>query len=257
MNRFAGLFLAPLALLAFASMPLAVSAADIQGKVITLPATEHAVKVEYYRAPGDANRATVLMLHGGQGWGGAEGRFENFQVYARKLADHGFDAYLVYYYSDSDVADRKANAPGISVKRFPAWAQLVSDLTADVKRSSDSNGRVGLVGFSNGGNLSAHATPLDKNIDAAVVYYGGVSRVPGYEAKRFPPMMIFHGEADTREPIERGRRLYEAVKMLGGPVEFHSYPGINHGFGQNLGTPAADDAFQRTLAFLDHMLKGE
>jgi dienelactone hydrolase len=40
-------------------------------------------------------------------------------------------------------------------------------------------------------------------------------------------------------------------------VEFHSYPGINHGFGQNLGTPAADDAFQRTLAFLDKNLKGK
>jgi len=257
MNRVARLLIAPLAFLVFASTASAASAADLQGKVMTLPATEHPVKVEYYRAPGDGNRPTVLMLHGGQGWGGAEGRFENFQNYARKLAEHGFDAYLVYYYSDQDIAERKANAPVLSIKRFPAWAQLVSDLTADVKRMGYSNGRVGLVGFSNGGNLAAHTTPLDKNIDAAVVYYGGVSRVPGYEAKRFPPMMIFHGEADTREPIERGRKLYEAVKILGGPVEFHSYPGINHGFGQDLGTPAADDAFMRSLAFLDKALKGE
>jgi len=44
------------------------------------------------------------------------------------------------------------------VKRFPAWAKLVSDLSADVKKMKDSNGKVSLVGFSNGGNLSAHAT---------------------------------------------------------------------------------------------------
>jgi dipeptidyl aminopeptidase/acylaminoacyl peptidase len=46
------------------------------------------------------------------------------------------------------------------------------------------------------------------------------------------------------------------AKALGGPVEFHSYPDTNHGFGQNLGTPPADDAFKRTLAFLDTNLKG-
>src|SRR5712675_2239480 len=257
MNRFALSLLAPLAFVALSSLAPSVSAAEIKGKEMTLPATERAVKVEFYRAPGTAKRPAVLMLHGGQGWGGAEGRTENFRQYGSELANHGFNAYMVYYYSDQDVADRKASAPGVSIRRFPAWAKLVSDLTADAKKMPDSNGKVGLVGFSNGGNLSAHATPLDKNIDAAVVYYGGVSRVPGYEAKHFPPLMIFHGEADTREPIERGRKLFEVANALGGPVGFHSYPGINHGFGQNLGTPAADDAFQRTLAFLDKNLKGE
>jgi len=246
-----------LALFAFASVTSPVLAADVQGREMTLPASERAVKVEYYHASGNAKRPAVLMLHGGQGWGGAEGRTDSFQHYASELAQHGFDTYMVYYYSDQDIADRKANAPGVSIRRFPAWAKLVSDLTSDVKRMPDSNGKLGLVGFSNGGNLSAHATPLDKNIDAAVIYYGGVSRVPDFQAKRFPPLMIFHGEADTREPIERGRKLYEVAKALGGPVEFHSYPGINHGFGQNLGTPAADDAFKRTLVFLDKNLKGE
>jgi carboxymethylenebutenolidase len=247
--------LAPALLLTLFAMPAA--AAAIAGKATTLPATERAVKVEFFRAPGNAKRPAVLMLHGGQGWGGAEGRIDDFRHYASELAAHGFDAYMVYYYSDADIEARKANARQVSIDRFPAWAKLVSDLSADLKKMKDSNGKVALVGFSNGGNLSAHATPLDPHIDAAVIYYGGVSRVPGFVAKRFPPLMIFHGEADTREPIERGRKLYETAKALGGPVEFHSYPGINHGFGQNLGTPAADDAFQRTVAFLDKTLKGE
>jgi len=256
MNRWTRIWVGSLALFGVWSIAPA-SAVEIKGTEMTLPASEHPVKVEFFRAPGNAKRPAVLMLHGGAGWGGAEGRTENFQHYASELANHGFDAYMVSYYSDKDIADRKANAPGVSIKRFPAWAQEVSELTKDVKSLPDSNGKVGLVGFSNGGNLSAHATPLDTNIDASVVYYGGVSRVPGYEAKRFPPMMIFHGEADTREPIERGRKLFDTVKALGGPVEFHSYPGINHGFGQTLGTPAADDAFARALAFLDKTLKGK
>src|SRR6266478_10009972 len=99
-----------LALLILSSFAPAVSAAEIPGQEMTLPATERAVKVEFFRAPGNAKRPTVLMLHGGQGWGGAEGRTENFQHYASELANHGFDAYMVSYYSDQDVADRKANA---------------------------------------------------------------------------------------------------------------------------------------------------
>lgn len=248
---------APLALLAWSSFAPAAMAAEIPGKEMTLPATERAVKVEFFRATGNAKRPTVLMLHGGQGWGGAEGRIENFRHYGSELANRGFDAYMVYYYSGQDIADRKANAPGVSVRRFPAWAKLVSDLVADAKKMPDSNGKVALVGFSNGGNLSAHATPLDTNIDAAVVHYGGVSRVPGYEAKRFPPLLIMHGEADKREPIERGRALYEAAKKIGATAEFVSFPNTDHGFAQNLGTPAADEAFKRTLAFLDKNLKGD
>src|SRR6266700_1585423 len=184
---------APLALLMLSSFVPAASAADIQGKEMTLPATEHPVKVEFFRAPGNAKRPTVLMLHGGQGWGGAEGRTENFRQYGSELANHGFDAYMVYYYSDQDIADRKANAPGVSQRRFPAWAKLVSDLTT--------------------------------------------------EAKRFPPLLIMHGEADTREPIERGKALLAAAKKVGADAEFVSYPNTNHGFGQTFCTPSADDAF--------------
>lgn len=255
MRRLAHALFAALMLFGAAGVASEAMAAAIEAKEMTLAATERPVKVEFFRAPGTAKRPTILMLHGGQGWGGAEGRIENFRKYGSELANRGFDAYMVYYYSDQDVKDREANAPGISIRRFPAWAKLVSDLTADVKGLPDSNGKVGLVGFSNGGNLSAHATPLDPNIDAAVVHYAGVSRVPGFEAKRFPPLLIMHGEADRRQGIELGRKLYDVAKALGGTVEFVSYPNTDHGFAQNFGTHAADDAFKRTVAFMEKHLK--
>src|SRR5258708_12773122 len=169
---------APLALLMLSSFVPAASAADIQGKEMTLPATERAVKVEFFRAPGNAKRPTVLMLHGGQGWGGAEGRTENFRQYGSELANHGFDAYMVYYYSDSDIADRKANAPGVSGRRFPAWAKLVSDLTSDAKTMPDSNGKQGLAGFSNTANLPSHATPLDTTTNPPSSYHCRLSPLP-------------------------------------------------------------------------------
>src|SRR5258705_12320628 len=251
--------LAPAVLLAVAWFAAPLSAAEISGKEMTLPSSERAVKVEFFHAPGTAERPTVLMLHGGGGWGDAGGRIENFRHYGSELANRGFDAYMVYYYSDADakVMANNDTRRGYTAKRFPAWAQLVSDLTVDVKKMPDSNGKVGLVGFSNGGNLSAHATPLDTNIDAAVIHYGGVSRVPGYVAKRFPPLLIMHGEADTREPIDTGKKLYEVANALGGDVDFVSYPDTNHGFAQNLGTHTAADAFKHTIAFLNKNLKGK
>src|SRR2546423_5373360 len=101
---------------------------------------------------------------------------------------------MIYYYSDQDIADRKANAGNVSIRRFPAWAKLVSDLITDVKKMPTSNGKVALVGFSNGGNLSAHATPQDPNIDAAVIYYGGGFTGTGFLGKSLSPAVVFFGE---------------------------------------------------------------
>jgi carboxymethylenebutenolidase len=249
---------AAFALVAFAASAGAASAQDIKGKVMNLPATERTVQVEFFRAPGNAKRPTVLMLHGGAGWGDAGGRIENFEHYGSELAKKGYDAYMVWYYSDADakvMADNKTRG-GYAATRFPAWSKLVSDLTADVKKMPDSSGKVGLVGFSNGGNLSAHATPLDTNIDAAVIQYGGVSRVKGYEPKRYPPLLVMHGEADTRQPMALGKALVDQARALGGRVEWVTFPGENHGFAADLNKPAAADAFKHTVAFLNEVLKG-
>ena len=100
-------FLMPLALSAGLLFAGLASAVEIASREMTLAATERPVKVEFFAAPGTAKRGSVLMLHGGQGWGGAEGRADDFRHYARELAAHGFDAYMVYYYSDQDIADRK------------------------------------------------------------------------------------------------------------------------------------------------------
>src|SRR5262245_31468358 len=86
------------ALVLFALFPIA-DAAEIQGKSMTLPATERQVKVIYFRAPGDAKRPAALLLHGA---GGFDRRIADYNRYASALANQGIDAYLVYYYSDAD-----------------------------------------------------------------------------------------------------------------------------------------------------------
>ena len=65
MNRIAQGLLAPIAIFALLGT---ASAADIQGKQITLPSSERQVHVTQFKAPGTAPRPSVLLLHGAGGF---------------------------------------------------------------------------------------------------------------------------------------------------------------------------------------------
>jgi len=239
------------------SLALAVpaAAADIQGQKILLPAKERQVHVTYFRAPGDAPRPSALLLHGA---GGFDRRLADYNRYASALANAGIDAYLVYYYSDDD--DKKMSF-GVDVfeQRYPAWAKLVDDLADYLETKKDSNGKVGLVGFSNGGILATGASTLDPKITAAVIYYGTDPWPLGVKAKRFPPLLVLHGDADQIIPVDLGKQLAQEATELGTPVEMHIYPGESHGFGADFKKQNATDALNRTIAFLKKQLaaKGE
>jgi dipeptidyl aminopeptidase/acylaminoacyl peptidase len=49
-----------------------------------------------------------------------------------------------------------------------------------------------------------------------------------YVANVHTPLMILHGEEDTRTPIDQTIQEYSALKMLGRPVEYVDFPGENH-----------------------------
>jgi carboxymethylenebutenolidase len=224
----------------------AASAADIIGRKMVLHAQEREVNVTFFRAPGDAPRPAVLLLHGANGF---DSQIANYNRYASELANNGMDAYLVYYYSNAD-EDRITRDPDLFSKRYVAWTKLVSDLAADLKKQTTANGKIGLVGFSNGGILSTGISARDPNISAAVIYYGTPPFPMESPVTRFPPLLILHGDADAIIPVEQGRRLTDMAKKLGGAPEMVIYPGERHGFGSRLQTDNGADALKRTVTFL-------
>ena len=233
------------ALLAF-GFPGIACAADIEGQHMVLPAKERQVDVTYFRAPGDAPRPSVLLLHGAGGWGTQTAAFDR---YCSELANSGMDAYMVYYYS---FVDQRSMSSGtdVFIDRFEAWARLVDDLTGDVLAGKQSNGKVGLIGFSNGGFLAAGAGALDPRINAAVIYYGAVPFPVIDRVRRFPPLLVLHGDADAIITVDRGKELASLAKDMGGSADLVIYPGIGHGFGARLNTKDGADALARTIAFL-------
>jgi carboxymethylenebutenolidase len=225
-------------------------AADIAGKAMTLPAMERAVKVVYFRAPGEAKRPSALLLHGA---GGFDRRIADYTRYASALANQGIDAYLVYYYSDAD--ERGMSQSGdIFTERYPAWAKLVDDLAGHLIKQPDSNGKVGLVGFSNGGILATGASTLDPKINAAVIYYGTAPWPLREKAKRFPPLLVLHGDADRVIPVIAGHQLAALAEEVGAKAELVIYPGEGHGFGPDITGKNGADGLKRTLAFLKQQL---
>jgi carboxymethylenebutenolidase len=219
---------------------------DIAGRKLVLPARERQVEVTYFRAPGDGRRPAVLLLHGANGF---DSQIASYNHYASELAGNGIDAYLVYYYSDADEKNL-SGGEDIFAKRYPAWTRLVGDLADYLRKQNISNGKVGLVGFSNGGILATGASARDTDIGAAVIYYGTQPFPMDVPVKRFAPLLILHGDTDQIISIEQGRRLAALAKEFGTPAELVVYPGERHGFGSRLQTANGADALSRTIAFL-------
>jgi len=239
-------------LLLLALFPTA-DATEIQGKSMTLPATERQVKVTYFRAPGEAKRPAALLLHGA---GGFDRRIADYNRYASALANQGIDAYLVYYYSEADERGMSLGGADTFTDRYRAWAKLVDDLADYLIKQGDSNGNVGLVGFSNGGILATGASTLDPKINAAVIYYGTEPWPLKERAKRFPPLLVLHGDADQVIPVIAGHQLKALADDVGAKAELVIYPGEGHGFGANVAGNGAD-ALKRTLTFLKRELSAK
>jgi carboxymethylenebutenolidase len=72
-----------------------------------------------------------------------------------------------------------------------------------------------------------------------------------------PILGIFGGE-DDGIPVETVRDFESALRTLGGEVEIHVYDGAGHAFanpsGEQYEPGAAEDAWRRTVAFLDRHL---
>ena len=229
---------------------MAATAEAADGQKLVLPTQERQVHVTYFRAPGDNPRPAALLLHGANGF---DSQIGGYNAYASELADHGIDAYLVYYYSDVD-QESMSGGVDVFVKRYAAWTRLISDVAGDVLKGKNSNGKIGLVGFSNGGTLAGGAAARDPRITAAVIYYGTSPFPMDVPVNRFPPLLILHGDADTIIPVEQGRHLADFAKKMGGPAELVIYPNERHGFGARLQTANSTDALSRTVAFLTREL---
>ena len=140
--------------------------------------------------------------------------------------------------------------------------------------------RLGIVGFSQGGQVALLAGARNAPVRAIVAYFpvtdvaawkqttanvdipGYVTAVcePGGVAPRSPrlqaasiaaPVLLVHGDADTRVPTDQSRLMAAALEAAGRAITLLLVPGAEHGFN------AEQEAFARPIAdrFLADRLK--
>jgi carboxymethylenebutenolidase len=189
----------------------------------------------------------------------------------RKFAHHGYAAISPHLYfregpgNPDDIGARVRAAGGV------ADAQVVGDVAgaaAYLRAQSNSNGKVGIIGFCSGGRhayLTACSAP---GFDALVDCWGGnvvvddpkllnakrpVAPIDLTEKLNCPMIGIF-GNDDQNPNREHVDKTEAVLKKLGKNYEFHRYDGCGHAF-FNWARPSyrpeqAADGWDKVFTFL-------
>jgi acetyl esterase/lipase len=227
------------------------------------------------------NGAAVLVLPGG-GYSKVVFDKEGAEI-ARWLNTLGIDAFVLKYRLLREPHNLN---PAVGLQDAQRAIRLIRNgrLSSSIGHPLDPK-RVGVIGFSAGGNLAAVLStyygsktyePVDDNDaasarpDFALLGYAWVplpGEVPetmpfvrdfafaGKVSADTPPMFVFSGDADVHVPYVQSQRVAEALHKAGVPAELHLYPGAPHGFalrstGPEKSWPADCAAWLRTRGFL-------
>jgi carboxymethylenebutenolidase len=222
-------------------------------------------EIEAYsaRALDESPRGGVVVIHHMPGYD------PQTKEIARNFAYHGYNAVVPNLYwreapgasPDDAAAAARANG-GVPDER------LVGDVAgamAYLKGLSNSNGKVGTIGYCSGGRQSFLAA-VSLDLDAAVDCYGAfvVGEVPeGMPLKVGPivdktpnlscPLLGLFGEEDAYPSPAQVSELEEALQANGKTYEFHSYPNAGHAFFSvnrpSYRVDAANDGWEKIFTF--------
>lgn len=187
----------------------------------------------------EATGAAVVVIPGG---GHAElwMDHEGYRV-AQVLAEHGIAAFVLKY----RLAREKGSMYTVAEHALPDVQRAVRLVRSRAGEWAIDPTRVGVMGFSAGGELAALAsTRYDPGIPGSANPVDRVSSRPDFQAlfypsiphelkvsREIPPSFLLCGAAD-QPAISLGlANLYVDLDRAGVPTELHIYAGVGHGFG--------------------------
>ncbi len=238
------------------------------------------------RNPGERH-PLILVVHGGPESHYSNGWLTRYSNPGQFAAAQGYAVFYPNYRGSTGrgVAFSKLHQADYAGGEFNDLVDGVKHLVATGLVDRD---KVGVTGGSYGGFASAWcATALTEHFAASVMFVGisdqiskfGTTDIPNemfeVHARRWPwdywdwfrerspvyhtpkartPILIMHGEDDTRVHPSQSMELYRYLKTLGKvPVRLVFYPGEGHG---NRKAAARLDYSMRLMRWMDHYLKG-
>ena len=257
----------------------ALAAGPVSAQVITTPSAglitaepklrsgADSIPVYEARPAGGGRHPVIIVMHE------IFGVHEHIRDVARRFAREGYAALVPELFSREGVAQLSDFAKVREVVGKISDHQVLQDLaavTAFARQQPYARAdRVGATGFCWGGRITWLLAATDKNLQAAVAWYGRLASPQKDEAHpRDPldlaaevacPVLGLYGEADTGIPVADVRKMEARLKKAGRAAEFVIYPGAPHAFfadyRPSYRPEPAKDAWQRALAWFARYLK--
>jgi carboxymethylenebutenolidase len=177
-----------------------------------------------------------------------------------RLAGEGFSAIAPdLFHGKSTTSPDEAGRLLMELDADRAEKEIAAAGTYLLSRDECKSKSYGVVGFCMGGALAQYTATKESDVGATVSFYGGFKKLDTNWANLNAPIMLIYAENDQGVPVEKGRALTTQLQDLGKTVEFLVYPKTDHAFfnntGKNYNAEAAEDAWQRTVAFFKAHVK--
>lgn len=211
--------------------------------------------VGYLARPAGVEGALPALVMYHEWWG----LNDNIRAMADRLAARGYLVLAADFY-DGKVYDTPTGAQQAMNAALNDKARLAANIYAafDYIQSKGAP-QIGVIGWCFGGSMAFQNVLLTPaGLDAAVIYYGQVGGDAEKLAPIQSPILAFFGGKDESIRPEAIQSFERIMHDLDKSLEIQVYADAGHGFANPSGKAyrkkAADDAWARTLAFLEaHM----
>lgn len=231
----------------------------VTAEEVTYGTIEGQPVVGYLARPADATDPLpgLIVIH--EWWG----LNDNIKLMTERLAGEGYTALAVDLYV-GEVADTPEQAGQLTqaVSQNPQLADENLRQAYQYLDAEQQSPTIASIGWCFGGSWSLNTALLHPDkLGAAVIYYGGqITTDPEQLSPLQMPILGIFGELDDNPSPETVGEFKAALDSLGKSSEIYIYDGADHAFANSSGTrynaEAAEDAWERTVTFLDRHLKG-
>jgi acetyl esterase/lipase len=181
---------------------------------------------------------------------------EGYDV-AKYLSGHGVAAFVLKY----RLAKEKGSTYTVEKDELGDMQRAIRMVKSKAAEWGVDPARVGIMGFSAGGELAimaaeryrsqdagtgnpAASDPIDQQSDkpafVALMYPGGLTlEIVAKVTKEMPPAFLLCGADDRENIAQMLPELFLAMKRAGVSAELHEYAGVGHGFGIRLSAHGA------------------